>query len=131
MAVHLLNEDTEITVTDVDLVGEVGDASTTYTVRKLTPVRQREFRRKHTRQANFKRQESVNWDAVADDQIDYLLVSWTGIVDRGQPVPCERQYKLRLDQVRKAALLDKAGLSDVVAEEEAKDASFRTTPGVR
>lgn len=127
MAVRLLNDDDTIVVRDTDIVGEDGDKQTTYTVRKLTPEKQRDIRRKHTRAAKFNRQESINWDAVADDQLDYLLVSWTGIEDRGKAVPCEREYKLRLDSVRKAALLDKAGLSDVVAAEDAKEQSFRPT----
>ncbi len=126
MAVRLLNEDDEITVTDAE-IAEDGDKDTTYTLRKITPETQRKIRRANTRAGNHRRAESVNWDGVQDDQIDHALKSWTGIVDGGKPVPCERHYKLRLDPIRKAALLDKAGLSDLVDAEEARDRSFRPT----
>lgn len=124
MAVRLLNEDDEITVTDAEIV-EDGDKETTYTLRKITPETQRKIRKANTRAANHRRAESVNWEAITDDQLDFALKAWTGVVDEGKPVPCERDYKLRLDPVRKGALLERAGLSDIVAAEEARDHSFR------
>lgn len=124
MAISLLHDDDQIVVKDADLV-EGGDKSTTYTIRKLTPEKQRQLRKANTRKATYGRTAEVNWDAVQDDQIDHILAAWTGVVDRGTPVPCTREFKLRMDPVRKNALLDAAGLQDVVAAEDAKQDSFR------
>lgn len=124
MALELLDDSKTIEVTDAEIV-DGGDKDTTYTIRKITQARQREFRKRNTRPGNYRRDEAINHDGLQDDQIDYALVAWSGVVANGQPVPCERSYKLRLDIVRKVAILDRACIADVVAAEEAKDKSFR------
>lgn len=129
MALKLLREEEQVTVKDSDLL-DGGDSETTYTLRKLTPSQQRKFVKANTRDGNYKRAEQVNWNAVRDDQVDYILVAWTGVVDprTGKAAECSRANKIDgLDEVRKSALVDKAGLAEVQAIEESRDASFRPT----
>jgi hypothetical protein len=130
MALNLLREEEEITVTDSDLL-EGGDPNTTYRLRKLTPSAQRKIVKANTRPGNFKRAESVDWHGVRDDQVDHILLGWEGVIDprTGKPAECSRSNKIDgLDEVRKSALVDKAGLADVHEAEEARAASFRPTP---
>lgn len=126
MAIKLLSEDDQITVSDADLIKD-GDPDTSYTLRKITPKKHREIVKANTRPGNHRREESVNWSAVNEDQIDYLLLSWTGVNDpaTNQPAACTRENKLLLDAVRKVELIDRAGMAEVVAAEEARTESFR------
>jgi hypothetical protein len=125
MALKLLSDDQEIRVLDSELVDD-GDATVVYTVRKITPEKQRELFKKHTRQGTHRRQESVNYQALQDDQVDYVLAAWEGVNDGTQPAACNRVNKLRLDVVRKVALIDRAGMAEIVAAEDAKKDSFRS-----
>jgi len=127
MALNLLRDTEQITVKDSDLL-DGGDPETVYTLRKLTPSVQRKIVREFTKQGNYKRAESVDWNAVRDAQVDYIILSWTGINDprTGKPADCTRENKIDgLDEVRKSALVDKAGLADVQAVETARGESFR------
>lgn len=124
MAVSLLEDGQTVDVRDADLI-EGGDKETVFTLRKITPEKQRELRKRHTRPGNYRRHESINDEALQDDLIDYIVAAWSGVVSSGQVVPCERAYKLRLDVVRKSAMLERAVIAEVVEVEEARDKSFR------
>lgn len=131
MALKLQNDGEEITITDLELVGEGGDPNTKYTIRKLTPQKQRQIVKEHTRPGNHRRAESQDWDAIRDDQITYILVAWEGVFDGGKVAECSRENKLKLDAYRRGLLIDKAGLAEVVAAEDARGESFRSDQGVR
>ncbi len=120
MALQLLRDGDEIEVSDVDLVGDDGDKDVSYRIRKMTPEKQRDLIKRNTRAGNHRRPEYINWPAVQDDQIDYLLVSWKGVKDGSSLAECSRENKLLLDGVRKTALIDRAGMSELVAAEEAR-----------
>lgn len=129
MALQLLREEETITVKDSDLV-EGGDKDTTYTIRKLTPAMLRKIVRANTKPGNYKRQESVDWNAVRDDQVDHVLVAWSGVVEprTKKDAECSRANKIDgLDDVRKLAIVDRAGLAEVASQEEARGESFRGT----
>jgi hypothetical protein len=130
MALNLLREEEQITVKDSDLL-DGGDPDTTYTLRKLTPSAQRRIVKANTKRGNYKNAESVDWHAVRDEQVDHILIAWSGVMDprTGKAAECTRANKIDgLDEVRKSALVDKAGLADVQAVEEARTASFRPAP---
>lgn len=127
MAVQLLNDDDTFVVTDADLI-EDGDPKTVYTLRHLTTQKHRAFMKRHTRGTRRTGEEKVNGDALTDDILKWVLVNWTGVVDRGQPVPCTDDYKLMLDSARKGLIIMKAGLSEIVAAEDARGETFRPTP---
>jgi hypothetical protein len=127
---ELLTEDDRITVLDTDLDGVTDpDSEAAYVLRPLTPEQSRKLRKQHTTFVINKRTHTkdpqVNDDAFADDLIDYVLVDWSGMVSKGQPLPCERAYKLRLDFVRKAALLGLAGGNRTERAQERRAESFR------
>lgn len=127
MALRLLNDDEQVTVLDSALI-EGGDQDTSYTIRKLTPEKQREIVKRNTRPGNYRRTgDTINWNAVQDDQLDYVLLAWSGVKDGERDAECSRANKLMLDGVRKLALIDRAGMAEVIAAEEARDASFRGT----
>ncbi len=130
MALELLTADDRITVLDTDL-DEVTDPDTeaSYVLRPLSPEESRKIRKRHTtfvvNKTTHTKDPKVDDDAFADDLIDYVLVDWTGFVAQGQPLPCERVYKLRLDFVRKAALLRLAGGNRTARDPEQHAESFR------
>jgi hypothetical protein len=133
MAVKLLRDDDNITIKDADLV-EGGDKDTSYTLRHLTPEKIDEIRERHTRKANYRRPAKTNEKLVDQDLLDYVLIAWTGIVDGDKPAPCEIEYKLRLDKIRRSELLRTAGMAEVVDDEEdteTRAASFREPADVR
>ena len=129
MALELLSEDDRIVVKDADLEDVSDpDKDATYTLRPLTTERQRELTKRHTTYTINKQKQTkepkVDVAALADDLIDHVLIEWTGINAKGQPLPCERQYKLKLDLVRKNALVGWAGLNRSEREQQKTD-SFR------
>ncbi len=128
MPVQLLDPDKQITVKDSELEDvSDGDPETTYTVRQIPPEVNRDITKRSTSHPPNRRTGSretvVDHFAVFDDLLDYALIAWSGILDRGEPAPCERAYKMRLDVARKAALLSRAGVNEVVALQKAH--SFR------
>jgi hypothetical protein len=132
MAIRLIDEDERITVTDVDLVGRAeGDPNTSYTIRPITRDTYDVFRKKHTKPEWKRHVHTKELDEMGftDSVIEYVLVDWTGVVFRGQAVPCTLEYKKRLDSERSGRLLDKAGFNqvqDAAEKEEARKAeSFR------
>lgn len=125
MPIQLLKENDQVDVLDSELV-DGGDKDVVYTIRKITPELRRDFIKRHTRPGNHRRLESVNWEAVNDDQLDYLLVAWRGVMNGKEPAECSRANKNGgLDPIRKSALIDRAGVAELVAAEDAKADSFR------
>lgn len=129
MAIQLSQDDDRFTVTDAELVAG-GDAETSYTIRPLTrEVRKRVVKEHTTRQANPRTramEDRVDAEAIGLALLDYALVGWSGILWQGQPAPCEKDYKLKLDEVRLSAILEQAGLSRIVDAEAARGESFRS-----
>jgi len=134
MPVKLMKDGDEITVKDSELVAG-GDPETSYTIRLLTRgVRERIIEENTTRVPNPRTRamdKVVDAQKVSWDLVDYALTKWAGILWDGEPAPCERDYKLKLDEIRLSALLEKAGLSEVVAVEAARGETFRGPGKVR
>lgn len=125
MAIRLLSDSDQITVRDSDII-HGGDTETSYVLRKITPEKQRELLKKHTRSGNNRRGETLDIEALQQDQIDYVLVSWEGVLDNGQPAECSRANKVNgLDMARRLALIEHAGMTDIVAAAEGRATSFR------
>jgi hypothetical protein len=130
VALELLTEDDRIDVRDTDL-DEITDpdVDAAYVLRPLSPEQSRKMRKAHTTHVINKhthaKDPKIDDDAFADDLIDYVIVGWSGMVSKGQPLPCERIYKLRLDFVRKAALLKIAGGNRTEREQAQRAESFR------
>jgi hypothetical protein len=122
MPIQLLSESDQVQVRDSDIV-QGGDLTVVYTVRKITPEKQRELVKRHTRAGNNRRPETVNLEELQEDQIDYALVAWSGVVDGTAPAECSRENKLRMDMARRYALIERAGMAEVIAETKAE--SFR------
>ncbi len=128
MALSLPADGDRITVRDDELGVMNGDPDTSYVLVPLTRETYRTLFRKHTKNvANGRthRMEPVmNNEALADDLIDVALESWSGVLCGGVVVDCTREYKLKLDPSRTAALLDRAGINQV-ASSEGRQESFR------
>lgn len=137
MAIRLTQAGEKITVNDVDLAVPNGSEGVSYTLNLITKKDYDEIVQKHTKRKpnKFTRQmeEVTDYNAVADDLTDRVLDSWTGVIvgDEGEPAPCDRAHKISLDLVRRRALHDQAGLSQVIDADEQKASSFRGTPSVR
>lgn len=121
----------EVKETELDDVQDA-DPQVVYVLRELTTKKWRELNKTHSRKMPNKvtkrMEDVVDQEAFADAIVDYVLVDWRGIVERGgSPAPCTTENKHRLDGVLKAALVGKAGLSQIVQASEARDASFRPT----
>lgn len=130
MAVRLLDGDEHITVQDSDLPDvDGGDQETTYTVRQIPPEESRRIAHRHTKptinRRTGTRESIVDHEAVVDDLLDAALVGWAGILHKGEPAPCTREFKLLLDFQRKSALLKVAGTNVSHEEAEEKERSFR------
>ncbi len=122
MAVKLLDGDGTFDVKDSELPDVTdGDPETVYTVRQIPPHVNRQISKQHS---SMKRgQYVVDQIAIMDDLIEYALVGWVGILDKGVPAPLTKENKGRLDYTRKAALLQLAGLNQVTKEN--REDSFR------
>lgn len=120
------------TVTDKDLLSD-GDPGTSYTLRRLTREKHRETRKAHTESTFNKRthqkEDKIDWEAVTDALIDYVILAWTGVLYDGQPAPCDLRHKMLLDAPTCDAILERAGMNDLAADAEeveaVKAASFR------
>ena len=127
MALELKDESATWTITDADLI-QGGDKETTYTIRRLTLEKHREIRRRHTSKPTYRRQyEHVNEEAFQDDLFDYVLVGWSGVIVNGKEAPCDSAHRALLDVPRRIQILDAAGMNEIRAQEDARDASFRAT----
>jgi hypothetical protein len=127
MALELKTDDDITTVSDADLVAG-GDPETSYDIRHITPQKHREIVKQNTKKVPNRRshamEEVTDWVALQDALVDYAIAKWTGIVYKGQPLPCERENKLRLDAGRRMAILDRAGMNEVQAAPERRSESF-------
>lgn len=142
MALRLFKADDRIEVADLDLAIyepdiKDGDSETVYTVRVVTPEELRRLRQPHVtwriNRQTHQREEQISPEAAlafADELIDRVLVAWRGVEYDGQPVPCERDYKVLLDPLRKSALV-RASTSSQVQSGEDLAASFRGPADVR
>ena len=128
MAVELKDDGDIDVVSDADLVPG-GDKDTSYNVRHITIEKNREIVAKNTKPIPNRRthvmEPTTDWQAVNDDLLDYAISDWRGIVAKGEPLPCTRENKMKLDALRRDALLQKSGLNEVQAAPERRAESFR------
>lgn len=128
MALNLKTLEAVDEVNDSDLVPE-GDRETSYKIRHITIEKNREVVREHTKKVPNRRTHQpdnvTDWEAVGDALLDYALVDWSGVVANGKSVPCTTENKMLLDGVRRAALLERAGMNEVQAAPERREQSFR------
>ena len=76
-------------------------SDTTLTLRVIGEAQTRALRKKHTKVewVNGQRVSSVDGMALGEDIIDAAIVAWEGVLDtKGQPLPCERTFKLLLPE---------------------------------
>ncbi len=130
MPVQLIDADDRITVCDADIPGIAdGDKDTTYTLRPIAVDDYREIVKANSvdviDRRTHQKTKQTDWEKVNDDQIDFVLVAWTGIVVKGQPAECSRANKLKLDGVRRQALCDRAGINQIQRAPEVRAESFR------
>lgn len=130
MALELKDESASWTVKDSEVLTG-GDPTVEYTIKRLTLDKHREIRRKHTKQATYRKPERVSEEDFQDDLFDYVLVGWKNVVGSGQPLPCDWQHKRLIDTARRVSLLDMAGLNEIAASGDARDESFRPDSDVR
>jgi len=137
MPVSLFDSDARLTVKDSDLPGvQVGDPGTVYTIRQIDTPTHVGFIKDCTEDKGFDRQthqrkRELNGPKLSDTLLDYVLTDWSGVVFRGQPVPCVLEHKTKLDAIRKAAILEVAGLNTVESPAAVQAQSFRGSEDVR
>lgn len=124
----------EVRETELDEIPEA-DPEVVYTLRELTTKKWRDLNRQHTKRVPNKKtgrmEDQLDGEAFADALVDYVLVDWRGIQERGgTPAPCTPENKQRLDGQIKSALVGRAGLTQIVREPEHQEQSFRPTEGV-
>jgi hypothetical protein len=135
MARQLHTEDATFWVAETDLpeIPEP-DEAVSYQLRELTTSKWREIRKLNTTMKPNKQTRTMepvlNDEGFSDDLVDYVIIGWKGIVDRGAEAPCTRETKQRLDGPIKSALVGRAGLTQIVREPEIKAESFRATADV-
>lgn len=135
MALALRTTDEIDTVTDAELVAD-GDKNTSYKYRHLTLPKNREIVKRNTKKRRRENEDPVDWAAVSDDQLDFVLISWDGVEVNGKAVAIndvigDTAAKYLLDGVRRQALLERAGINEVQAAQERRSESFQPTPVVR
>ncbi len=134
MPLVLKSTDDRQTLTDAELIPD-GAKDVMYVLRHLTTEQHREIVRSNTKKVPNKRthqmEDRVDWEAVSDDLLDYVLTEWSGVVANDAPLPCTRAHKLLLDGPRKTAMLELAGMNEVQATPERRAESFRTVDADR
>jgi len=137
MALALLDDEATIQVADSDLGIEGGDEATIYTLRVVTPQVIKRLRREHTKKRPTGGQgmaDVLDTEKFGEALFDYVLAGWSGVVYRGVPITPDEMIatasgpvkaKTQLDGARKAALLERAGGNEVVAD---TTESFRAAP---
>jgi len=114
----------------IDTDGWESDPEVKYELRELTTAAWRRIHKTYTKRKPNKSarimEEETDGDAFADAMVDYVLVNWSGIIERGgTPAPCTTANKLRLDSIVKAALISRAGLTQLVQADAIREESFR------
>lgn len=127
---QLIDADDRIVVKDSDLPGITdGDPDTTYTLRPISVDDYRTMRKAHTRKVVNKRthqnDEEIDYEALNDAAFAFALVGWSGILFRGEPVPCIDDRKKLLDGARRKAIVDLAGMNQIARAPEVRAESFR------
>lgn len=130
MAVQLIDPDDRIPVKDSELPGVAnGDPGTTYTLRPISVNDHRRLSKENTKTAINRQthmgEAVIDYEALNDDILDFVLLDWSGILLKGQPAPCIREHKLRLDGARRAALSGVAGMNQIQRAPEVRAESFR------
>ena len=130
MPLQLFDPDERRDVVDADLPGVVdGDRETVYVIRPIGVDDHRAIVKRNTKQvidrASHQKVPMTDYGAVNDDVLDFILVEWRGVLFRGEPVPCERVHKVKLDPVRRQALADVAGMNQIARAPEVRAESFR------
>ena len=125
-SLHNEAEPFDVRETDLPDVTQA-DPSVVYTVRPLGTEKFRELHRAHTKKVLNKRtgqrEDDHDAEGFADAVCDFVLVGWVGVVDHGEPAPCTRENKMRLDGQVKTGLIAVAGLNRLDADDTAR--SFR------
>jgi hypothetical protein len=132
MALELLAEGKEFEVCDTQLTGVAdGDPEVFYRIRTLDPRTHKKIVKTHTKMEPVRgigRVEKIDSHAAAEDIFDYVLVGWRGVNLAGVPAPCTRELKLAgLDFTRRAAIVELAGMNEIVSVPERRAESFPTS----
>lgn len=129
----LADSDETFTVTDLEIGMVEGSPDVRYTLRPIPKAEADALRDHHrghkrwnpkTRMAEY---PEFPQDAFDADLLDRALVDWAGVTLRGQPAPCTREHKLKLDAVRQRLIVTKASYNrvDAASLEDAESDSFR------
>lgn len=130
MPLQLIDPAEPIVVKDSELPGVTGgDPDTTYTLRPIAVEDHREISKKNTKPVieplSRRTIDQTDYEAVADDTLDFVLTDWSGILIKGQPAACTRENKLKLDGNRRVALTGLAGMNQIARSPEVRAESFR------
>lgn len=133
---HLIDPDEPIIVKDSEIPGvRDGDPETTYTLRPIASDDHRRLTKQHTKKGidpvSRATVEEIDFEALNDATLDFVLVGWSGILIKGEPAPCVLANKKRLDGVRQRALQNLAGMNQIARLEEVRAESFREPSDVR
>jgi hypothetical protein len=129
MALSLIDPSAPIVVKDSELDGIVGgDPEVTYTLKPIAVEDHRKLQKTYTKQAIDRRThqkvDEVDFEGLADATLDFILVDWSGILIQGQPAPCVKANKLKLDGPRRVALTGMAGMNQIARSPEVRAESF-------
>lgn len=133
MALNLMVEGETFDVCDTELQGVTdGDPDVMYTVKRLDPKTHRAMTKARTKKEFVRgvgQVDKLDARELADDILDYILVGWRGVLLKGEPAPCTREFKIGgLDFTRRAALVERAGMNEIDRAPERRAESFRPTP---
>ncbi len=119
------DDDATFDVKETELGLDQADAGATYTLRPLTRDVVKRFVKAHT--SRVRNEERMNNAAFNEDCLDYCIVAWRGIRDirTKEDAPCTREWKLRLDGFVSQALMQRAGVNQLQADEADRLESFR------
>lgn len=104
----------------------LGDADSSFTLRRLGTETAREIRRRHTRRIDPDRpgdypRDETDEAEVERDQLDYIIQDWKGIAGPGgADAPCTRDNKSRLPQTVKIQILTAAHAVNTSGDLEAQ-----------
>lgn len=127
---NLIDPEEPLVVTDSELPGvRDGDPFTTYTLRPLSVEDHRRLLKECTKigidPLSRQKTEEVDFEALNDATLDFVLTAWTGILLKGEPAPCTRANKLKLEGGRQRALQNLAGMNQIARLGEVRAESFR------